>query len=70
MDYRSDTLIVGNFNMLSDKNLYRGNFGFLNNPVEVKSFAFNNTKYTSWHGTRIDHILYSDENRDYCRYTP
>ncbi len=58
---RKNTLIVGDFNMLSDENLYSDNFSFLNNAIETKGFAFNNTKNTSWYGARIDHILYSNE---------
>ncbi len=58
---RKNTLMVGDFNMLSDENLYRDNFSFLSNAVETKGFAFNRTKYTSMYGARIDHILYSNE---------
>ncbi|PHR83649.1 MAG: hypothetical protein COA59_11175 [Colwellia sp.] len=54
------TIIAGDFNMPADENLYQQNFSMLNNALEVKGFAFNRTKYTSWHGVKIDHILYSD----------
>lgn len=56
----SPVIIAGDFNMLADENIFRKNFSMLNNAVEVNGFAFNWTKYTSWHGARIDHILYSD----------
>ncbi|AAZ28433.1 endonuclease/exonuclease/phosphatase family protein [Colwellia psychrerythraea] len=58
---RPYTIIAGDFNMPADENLYQQNFSLLNNVIEVKGFAFNRTKYTSWHGARIDHILYSDD---------
>jgi endonuclease/exonuclease/phosphatase family metal-dependent hydrolase len=55
------TLIVGDFNMPQDENIYQRNFSHLNNAVDNKAFGFNATKLTSWHGVRIDHILYSDD---------
>jgi len=58
---KAHTLIVGDFNMPADENIYQNNFSELNNAVDVKSFSFSATKHTSWHGVRIDHILYSDD---------
>lgn len=55
------TLIAGDFNMPADENIYRQNFSGLNNAVDVRGVGVNYTKFTSWHGVRIDHILYSDD---------
>lgn len=58
---KSHTLIVGDFNMPVDENIYQDNFSKLNNAIDAKGFAFNDTKHTFWHGIRIDHVLYSDD---------
>ena len=55
------TLIAGDFNMPQDENIYQRNFSHLSNAVDQKGVGFNATKLTSWHGVRIDHILYSDD---------
>ena len=60
---KNHTLIVGDFNMPQDENIYQRYFGDLSNAVDNKGFGFNATKFTSWHGVRIDHILYSDDFR-------
>lgn len=54
-------LVAGDFNMPSDENIFRDNFSVLNNSIEVKGLGFNDTKFTSWFGVRIDHILYSSD---------
>ena len=46
--------------MPEDDSLYQQNFSDLNNAVAELALGFNYTKFTSWHGVRIDHILYSD----------
>ncbi len=56
-----NTLIVGDFNMPEDENLFRQSFSYLHDAVKVKGFGFNDTKHTSWFGVRIDHILYSSD---------
>jgi vancomycin resistance protein VanJ len=58
---KTHTLIAGDFNMPADENIYRQNFSGLNNAIDVKGLGVNYTKFTSWHGVRIDHILYSDD---------
>lgn len=58
---RQNTVIVGDFNMPGDENLFRQSFSDLHNVVEVKGIGYNDTKYTSWFGVRIDHILYSPD---------
>lgn len=54
------SLVIGDFNMPADENLFQANFGHLNNAVGIKGLGFYHTKLTSWYGARIDHILYSD----------
>lgn len=58
---KTHTLVAGDFNMPADENIYNDSFSDLNNAVDVKGIGFNATKHTSWHGTRIDHILYSND---------
>ena len=61
LENKNHTLIVGDFNMPVDENIYQDNFSKLNNAIDAKGFAFNDTKHTFWHGIRIDHVLYSDD---------
>jgi len=58
---QNNMVIAGDFNMPSDENLFRQSFSNLHNAVEVKGFGYNDTKYTSWFGVRIDHILYTPD---------
>lgn len=58
---QQNTVIVGDFNMPGDENLFRQSFSDLHEAVEVKGFGYNDTKYTSWFGVRIDHILYTPD---------
>lgn len=58
---QQNLVIAGDFNMPGDENLFRQSFSYLHNAVEVKGFGYNDTKYTSWFGVRIDHILYSPD---------
>lgn len=60
-NHQQNSVIVGDFNMPSDENLFRQSFSNLHDAVEVKGFGFNDTKHTSWFGVRIDHILYSPD---------
>ncbi|MDX2367587.1 MAG: endonuclease/exonuclease/phosphatase family protein [Colwellia sp.] len=58
---KQHTLIVGDFNMPENENIYQNNFSHLHNAISVKGVGFNPTKITSWYGARIDHILYSED---------
>tara|TARA_R110001583_G_scaffold22536_1_gene84487 strand:+ start:9030 stop:9956 length:927 start_codon:yes stop_codon:yes gene_type:complete len=58
---KTHTLIVGDFNMPQNDNIYQRSFTHLNNAIATKGFGFNATKHTSWYGVRIDHVLYSDD---------
>jgi len=50
-------IIAGDFNMLESNPIYQFYFSKLTNVFSQKGFGFGFTKYTSWHGARIDHIL-------------
>lgn len=50
-------LIAGDFNMPSDENIYTKYFSPFNNSLKKFNYGFNHTKYTSWHGIGIDHII-------------
>jgi len=52
-------IIAGDFNMPEDDNIFQQNFSEFNNAIGIKGIGFNYTKHTSWHGVRIDHILFS-----------
>jgi vancomycin resistance protein VanJ len=58
---KEHTLIIGDFNMPMDENIYETHFSELNNALDVKGVGFNPTKHTFWHGIVIDHVLYSDD---------
>lgn len=53
-------VMSGDFNMTTNESLYRDYFLSFKNALDTVGFGFNYTKYTSWHGVRIDHVLTSD----------
>lgn len=57
---QKNTIIVGDFNMLEDENIYHKYFSSMKNALGNGSFGLNYTKKTSWHGARIDHLLFSE----------
>ncbi|WP_157726575.1 endonuclease/exonuclease/phosphatase family protein [Thalassotalea crassostreae] len=54
-----NVVLAGDFNMPIDENIYHQNFNTLENAIDVSSSGFNYTKFTKWHGIRIDHILFT-----------
>ena len=54
-----NAVLAGDFNMPIDENIYQQNFNKLGNAINVSSSGFNYTKFTKWHGIRIDHILFT-----------
>ncbi|MGY5452199.1 endonuclease/exonuclease/phosphatase family protein [Agarivorans sp. MS3-6] len=50
---------AGDFNMTTQENLYQRHLAGLNNAIDLVGSSINYTKYTSWHGARIDHVLAS-----------
>ncbi len=54
-------LIAGDFNMPVDSSLYRQNWSHFNNAFSTAGWGFGYTKWTRWHGVRIDQVLYGEE---------
>jgi len=50
-------LVAGDFNMLVNNPLYKKFWSSLTNAFSKKGFGFGYTKYTSFYGARIDHLL-------------
>lgn len=57
---QKNTIIVGDFNMLEDENIYQKYFSEMNNALGDASIGLSYTKKTSWHGVRIDHLLFTN----------
>lgn len=53
-------VMAGDFNMTIDESLYNDYFSSFQNAIDTAGFGINFTKYTSWHGVRIDHVLASN----------
>jgi endonuclease/exonuclease/phosphatase (EEP) superfamily protein YafD len=51
------TLIAGDFNLTSDSVIYCRYWSGYRNAFSTAGLGFGYTKYTRWHGARIDHIL-------------
>lgn len=58
---RTPVLITGDFNHLITNPMHREHWPFLKDAFSQAGFGFGYTKYTSVHGVRIDHYLYSRE---------
>ncbi|WP_169720205.1 endonuclease/exonuclease/phosphatase family protein [Aliagarivorans taiwanensis] len=56
-------IVGGDFNMSEQDTLYREFFSGFGNAIDQAGSAVNYTKYTSWHGTRIDHVLFGEDFR-------
>ncbi|WP_220718857.1 endonuclease/exonuclease/phosphatase family protein [Agarivorans litoreus] len=54
-------IAAGDFNMTVQENLYQRHLAGLNNGIDLVGSGVNYTKYTSWHGARIDHVLASED---------
>ncbi len=65
--FEGPKLIAGDFNMPVESVLFRRDWAWLNNAFSERGRGFGFTKVTSIgrfsYGTRIDHVLYSDEWR-------
>jgi len=55
------TIIAGDFNMTTESVIYRQVFGRFQNAFEAVGWGWGGTKFTRYHGVRIDHIL-ADKN--------
>jgi endonuclease/exonuclease/phosphatase (EEP) superfamily protein YafD len=53
-------IIAGDFNMTVNERIYKKHFSHFSNALSEKARGIRYTKYTSFHGVRIDHILTSN----------
>lgn len=53
-------LVAGDFNLPPESRIYRDNFSNWSNAFEIAGWGYGHTKYTRWHGLRIDHVLCQD----------
>ena len=53
-------LVTGDFNMPVESQIYQRFWSQATNAYSQTGFGFGFTKFTRWHGVRIDHILLSD----------
>jgi len=51
-------IVAGDFNLPTDSAIYRRHWGDWTNAFEAAGFGFGYTKFTSWWGIRIDHVLF------------
>lgn len=61
IDEHQPVIVAGDFNMLQTHPIYQMLFNHFQNAFAKKGFGFGATKYTRYHGVRIDHIL-TDKN--------
>jgi vancomycin resistance protein VanJ len=57
IDQNSPDIIFGDFNMPVESAIYRSQFSNYANAFNEAGIGFGYTKFTSFHGVRIDHIL-------------
>jgi endonuclease/exonuclease/phosphatase (EEP) superfamily protein YafD len=50
-------LVAGDFNLPVDSVVYRRSWSWLTNAFSQAGTGFGSTKFTRWHGVRIDHVL-------------
>jgi endonuclease/exonuclease/phosphatase (EEP) superfamily protein YafD len=51
-------IVLGDFNLPVESAIYRRHWGDLDNAFSRCGRGFGASKHTSWHGIRIDHVLY------------
>jgi endonuclease/exonuclease/phosphatase family metal-dependent hydrolase len=66
--YTGPVLVVGDFNMTPESVIYRSQFGYLQNAFSAAGWGWGATKFTRFHGVRIDHIL-ADAGWNFVRCT-
>jgi vancomycin resistance protein VanJ len=50
-------VVAGDFNLTSDASIFRASWSSLGDAFEQAGLGYGLTKFTRWHGVRIDHIL-------------
>lgn len=63
---RLPLIIAGDFNMPVDSVIYRSTWSNFSNAFSTAGFGLGFTKYTRWHGVRIDHILIDSDWEVIC----
>ena len=58
---KTPLLVTGDFNHLASSPIHREHWSHLGNAFSDVGLGFGYTKYTSVHGVRLDHFLYSPE---------
>ena len=51
-------IVAGDFNLPEESSIFRKHWGDLGNAFADAGLGWGYTKYTRWHGIRIDHVLY------------
>lgn len=60
---RGPVIVAGDFNLPADSFIYRKNWGAWADAFGTCGWGFGRTKWTSWFGARIDHVLANDQWR-------
>lgn len=55
---QSPVIVAGDFNLPTDSAIYRRHWGDWSDAFEAAGLGFGYTKFTSWWGIRIDHVLF------------
>ena len=58
---RADVL-AGDFNLPVESGIFRDHWGEATDAFSAAGFGLGNTKFTRWHGVRIDHVLVANPN--------
>jgi vancomycin resistance protein VanJ len=53
-------IVAGDFNLPTDSAIYRRVWGRWSDAFDSVGFGLGHTKFTSWWGVRIDHVLFDD----------
>lgn len=64
-------VVAGDFNLPGESRVFRRHWGDLRDAFAEAGVGFGYTKFTRWHGIRIDHILHDPGAAcDWCRVGP
>lgn len=65
------TLVTGDFNLVEESTIFRAEWSHWSDAFQVAGAGWGNTKFTSLHGVRIDHVLYDGAWRaEHCWVGP
>jgi endonuclease/exonuclease/phosphatase (EEP) superfamily protein YafD len=64
-------LVAGDFNMPQESRIYWHDWSNYQNAFGVAGLGYGYSKYTRWHGVRIDHVLADEHWRvESCKVEP